>query len=232
MSSPAFRAVVRRAVRESHRRIISESGQRLTLTLADGGVLLRSALAMHPQLAEKVPSRALSILETQNQWLTGKGLGAVLHTGQRLRRGAAVLLLAGCVSCGLGFSLARRRDPYLLQCGLARFQYRGPVTPPWPTLRTMIASDQGVVVFAENDSGEVPWYHPAFEVFQETPYRFKDPAEFSNQPGRGGTSGSLLLASIVIGARRSVCSMTWPGLTISGNSMGGWTGRCAGSTGA
>jgi hypothetical protein len=118
VSSPAFRAVVRRAVRESHSRIISESGQQLSLTLADGGVLLRSALAMHPQLAEKVPSRALSILETQNRWLTGKGLGAVLHTGRRLRLGAAVLLLAGCVSCGLGFSLSRRRDRYLLQCGL------------------------------------------------------------------------------------------------------------------
>jgi hypothetical protein len=77
--------------------------------------------------------------------------------------------------------------------GLARFLYRGPVTPPWPTLREMIASDQRVVVFAENDPGEVPWYHLAFEVFQETPYRFKDPTEFTNQPGRGGTSGSLLL---------------------------------------
>jgi hypothetical protein len=35
--------------------------------------------------------------------------------------------------------------------------------------------------------------HAAFEVFQETPYRFSSPQEFSNTPGRGGTKGSLLL---------------------------------------
>jgi hypothetical protein len=33
----------------------------------------------------------------------------------------------------------------------------------------------------------------ATEVMQETPYKFHDPSEFSNRPGRGGTSGSLLL---------------------------------------
>jgi hypothetical protein len=46
---------------------------------------------------------------------------------------------------------------------------------------------------AENHTGEVPWYHPAFEVMQETPYSFRDTTEFSEQPNRGGTGGSLLL---------------------------------------
>jgi hypothetical protein len=77
--------------------------------------------------------------------------------------------------------------------GLARLVYRGTVTPPWPTLREMVDSGQRVVVFAENDSEGVPWYHQAFEICQETPYRFLDPSEFSNQPNRGGTKGSLLL---------------------------------------
>lgn len=77
--------------------------------------------------------------------------------------------------------------------GLDRLLYRGPVTGPWPTLREMVESDQRVVVFAENNAEGVPWYHLAFEVCQETPYRFLDPSEFSNKPGRGGTSGSLLL---------------------------------------
>jgi hypothetical protein len=77
--------------------------------------------------------------------------------------------------------------------GLDRLVYRGAVTPPWPTLREMIDSDQRVVVLAENNTEGVPWYHPAFEVFQETPYGFKKPSELSNKPNRGGTSGSLLL---------------------------------------
>jgi len=57
----------------------------------------------------------------------------------------------------------------------------------------MVESDQRVLVMAENQSAGVPWYHPAFEVLQETPYGFKDPSEFSNRPNRGGTGGSLLL---------------------------------------
>jgi len=77
--------------------------------------------------------------------------------------------------------------------GLDRLVYRGAVTAPWPTLREMVESDQRVVVMAENHSEGVPWYHPAFEVCQETPYGFKKPEDFSNKPNRGGTSGPLLL---------------------------------------
>jgi hypothetical protein len=77
--------------------------------------------------------------------------------------------------------------------GLEDFVYKGSVKPPWPTLREMIENDERVLVFAENNAEGVPWYHPAFEVFQETPYGFKDPSEFSNAPNRGGKGGSLLL---------------------------------------
>jgi hypothetical protein len=79
------------------------------------------------------------------------------------------------------------------ESGLIDFVYRGPVTPPWPTLRQMAESDQRVVVMAENNSAGVPWYHQAFEVMQETPYTFHDTTQFSNKPNRGGPGGSLLL---------------------------------------
>ena len=77
------------------------------------------------------------------------------------------------------------------ESGLERFVYRGGVTPPFPTLREMIDSDQRLVVFGENDATGVPWYHPAFETIQETPYTFHTPEEFSCRPNRGGTSGPL-----------------------------------------
>jgi len=77
--------------------------------------------------------------------------------------------------------------------GLIDFVYRGAAQAPWPTLRQMAETDQRVVVMAENDCGDVPWYHKASEVMQETPYTFHDTTEFSEQPNRGGTSGSLLL---------------------------------------
>ena len=79
------------------------------------------------------------------------------------------------------------------ESGLIDFVYRGPVRTPWPTLRQMAESDQRVVVMAENDTTGVPWYHPAFDVMQETPYTFHDTTQFSELPNRGGTSGSLLL---------------------------------------
>ena len=77
--------------------------------------------------------------------------------------------------------------------GLEEFVYRGKVTAPWPTLRQMVEQDQRVVVMAENNSEGIPWYHPAFEVMQETPYGFKTPEAMSNKTNRGGSGGSLLL---------------------------------------
>ena len=77
------------------------------------------------------------------------------------------------------------------EAGLERFVYRGAVTQPFPTLREMIDSDQRLVVFGENDTAGVPWFHPAFETIQETPYTFHSPDEFSCRANRGGTSGPL-----------------------------------------
>jgi hypothetical protein len=77
------------------------------------------------------------------------------------------------------------------ESGLERYVHRGPVTPPFPTLREMIDSDQRLVVFGENDPKGVPWYHPAFETIQETPYRFLKPEEFSCRPNRGGAAAPL-----------------------------------------
>jgi hypothetical protein len=79
------------------------------------------------------------------------------------------------------------------ESGLLDLVYAGPVVKPWPTLGEMVINDERVVVFAENQWEGVPWYHGAFETFQETPYQFKTPEEFSNQAGRGGKNGSLLL---------------------------------------
>jgi hypothetical protein len=79
------------------------------------------------------------------------------------------------------------------ESGLIDFVYHGKAAPPWPTLREMVESEQRVLVMTENNSAGVPWIHSSIEVMQETPYAFRDPSEFSNQPNRGGTAGSLLL---------------------------------------
>jgi hypothetical protein len=77
------------------------------------------------------------------------------------------------------------------QSGLSERIYRGPVTGPWPTLGEMIQHRQQVLLVAENRAGGAPWFHPAFEVFQETPYDVRTAASFSCEPWRGGTRGTL-----------------------------------------
>jgi hypothetical protein len=77
------------------------------------------------------------------------------------------------------------------ESGLERFVYRGEVKAPWPTLGELVARDERVLVFGENDTAGVPWYHPAFDTFQETPYKFLTPDLFTCVANRGGTAGAL-----------------------------------------
>ncbi len=79
--------------------------------------------------------------------------------------------------------------------GVSDLVYRGPAYPRWPTLRGLIASGQRVIVFIESGRSGVPWLRPAFQNFQETPYTFHHPEEFSCSPNRGGTQGGLFLVN-------------------------------------
>ena len=87
------------------------------------------------------------------------------------------------------------------QAGLLELVYRGPLGP-FPTLRQMIDSDQRLVVMAENDAGDIPWYHLAYaRALQETPFRFTSAAQLTDPtqlaascvPHRGPSSAPLFL---------------------------------------
>ena len=116
--STPFRAVVRRAVKETHETIISETGEGIALTASDLGVVVRDALKKNPEIAKKVPAGVIEKLGSTKQWVPGKVLTRVLKIGQRLRTRAAILLLAGFVFAVLGFVLAIRKDTYLLRFGI------------------------------------------------------------------------------------------------------------------
>jgi hypothetical protein len=79
------------------------------------------------------------------------------------------------------------------ESGLEGLVYRGAPGPPWPTLREMIDAGERVLVQTESGRPGVPWIHSAFQLMQETPYRFKQPSEMACAPNRGGTAGSLFL---------------------------------------
>lgn len=81
--------------------------------------------------------------------------------------------------------------------GLGPFIYRGPNGPPWPTLREMIESDQRLLIMAERDGGDPPWYRRQFAISKETPFSFDKPEELearaSCQPNRGNEDASFFL---------------------------------------
>jgi hypothetical protein len=79
------------------------------------------------------------------------------------------------------------------RAGLMEYVYTGSSRGPFPTLRELIESNQRLIVMAEHHTGELPWYHQAFEMMQETPYTFHTPEEFSCKPNRGDASSPLLL---------------------------------------
>jgi hypothetical protein len=81
--------------------------------------------------------------------------------------------------------------------GLLPFVYEGAARPPWPTLEALIDSGRRVVVFGENKTGHVPWYHPQFRSVQETPFGFRSVAAMrppgSCRPNRGPADAPLFL---------------------------------------
>ena len=79
------------------------------------------------------------------------------------------------------------------ESGLLELVYKGKAGPPWPTLRQMIAANERVLVTAENETGDIAWYHKAYEYTEETPYHFESPAEFSCRANRGGDGKSFFL---------------------------------------
>jgi hypothetical protein len=73
------------------------------------------------------------------------------------------------------------------RAGLTDLVYRGPLGP-FPTLRQMIDSGQRLVVMAENDAGDVPWYHLAYDTaLQETPFRFTSTTALTDAAKLDGT---------------------------------------------
>ena len=78
------------------------------------------------------------------------------------------------------------------KAGLAQYVYRGPITAPLPTLRSLIGAGTPLVVFLESGTPGVPWLYPAFDgAIMETPYTFHEPQEFSCKANRGGSNALL-----------------------------------------
>ena len=67
-----------------------------------------------------------------------------------------------------------RIEQVVTEAGLIDYVYTLKPGKPLPTLRRMIATGNRVLIMAENRAGgrAIPWYAPAFEYAQETPFTF------------------------------------------------------------
>lgn len=88
--------------------------------------------------------------------------------------------------------------------GLLDYVWRGPLKPA-PTLGEMVEADQRVLVFGEEDTAGVPWYHDQFTYVRDTPYDLPDARTVLSRRGcvigRGERhSPFLLLNQFVAGA--------------------------------
>ncbi len=81
----------------------------------------------------------------------------------------------------------------LTKSGLGRHALHWDTEEPLPTLREMIQRRRNVLVLAEFEGGAEPWYVPAYDAMEETPYRFDGRGEFSCEPNRGVEGNPLFL---------------------------------------
>jgi hypothetical protein len=79
------------------------------------------------------------------------------------------------------------------RAGLARYVATLDRSEPPPTLRTLIARGQRLVVFAEEKGGAPAWYMKAFSFIQDTPLGATRPDQLSCERYRGEQSSPLLL---------------------------------------
>jgi hypothetical protein len=79
------------------------------------------------------------------------------------------------------------------QAGLTRYLATLDRGQPLPTLETLIAHGQRLVVFAEENGGSPAWYMPAFSFIQDTPLGATRPDQLSCERYRGEADSPLLL---------------------------------------
>ncbi len=83
----------------------------------------------------------------------------------------------------------------LKKSGLGRHALRWDPGEPLPTLRDMIQRRHNVLVLVENEGGAEPWYVPAYDAMEETPYRFDSRGDFSCEENRGVEGNPLFLVN-------------------------------------
>ncbi|MEL7207131.1 MAG: hypothetical protein AAGK32_02690 [Actinomycetota bacterium] len=102
------------------------------------------------------------------------------------------------------------------EAGLVPFLHEQELGEPFPTLGEMIDSGRRVFVMAEEEAGDVPWYHDGFAFTQETPYTYETVADFDCIPNRGEAASPLFQVNhwVTPAARRASAEANDPDLLL------------------
>ena len=119
VTTPPFRAAVRRSARLVHHAVLSGTGKEILLSVQDLDVLLRSMTQTNPGLAKKIPPRLSAALGELKSLPGGERTIRLARFANRLRAGTYVLLLLGLLLCGASTSLASIRRLAILRIGLS-----------------------------------------------------------------------------------------------------------------
>src|SRR5262249_32428162 len=119
VSSPPFRAAVRRAAVAMHHAIFSGTGREIVLSVKDLGVLLESMAETHPALAHKIPPQMTAALGRLDAIPGADRTVRLARLALRLRVGALLLLALGVVLCAAGVWLAGEKRRAIVRTGAA-----------------------------------------------------------------------------------------------------------------
>jgi hypothetical protein len=125
VSSPPFRAAVRRGARTLHHSITTGQAKNVVLTVKDVGAVFESATALQPKLASKIPPKLSATLGKLESLPEGERAAALLRFAGRVRTMAFVFLFLGLALCAASVWLAgeKRRAIVRLGVGLVVFAF-------------------------------------------------------------------------------------------------------------
>jgi len=118
VSSPPFRAAVRRAARLLHHSITSGQAKNIVLTVKDVGAVFESVSATSPEIAGKIPPKVSATLGKLDSLPEGERAAWILKMANRARAISIAILLLGIGLCALSVRLASDPRRAIVRLGM------------------------------------------------------------------------------------------------------------------
>jgi hypothetical protein len=222
--SAPFRSLAGHAAYQAHAAVFGRAHAGAVLIVGNAALLVAQTLqTVDPAAARQIPPRLRTPVVSLDRDSSARAFVDLARVADRVHAlGAIALLLALAFSVSAVLLTPRPRRARTIArlgwaaavraSGLLDLVWTGPVRPV-PTLGEMVDRDQRVLVFGEEETGGVSWYHQQFTYVRDTPYDLPDAAAVLGPPGcalnRGAkASPFLLINQFVAGPPRLTPALT------------------------